>query len=96
MKKFEEEKPSQDMMRKIDELDKGEMVQVLSGGYPTKERKDFYSAELVRKNFISKQKVKEFIKLEQELIKSLATRKQIEGNPLNKKIREKIKELGLE
>ncbi len=56
---FEEEKPSKEMIREADVLDKGDMVQVLSAGYPTKGRKDFYDANIVRKNFILKEKVKE-------------------------------------
>ena len=48
-------------VRPVDVLDKGEIVQVLTAGYPTKGRKDFCNTELVRKNFISKTKVREVI-----------------------------------
>ena len=46
-------------------------------------------------NYLHKDKVKEFIRLTQELVRSLATKEQIESNPLTKGIRNKIEELKL-
>ena len=50
----------------------------------------------VQENTIDKAVVKEFIKLNQELINSLASKEDIEKNPLLQKVRDKIKELNLE
>ena len=55
-----------------------------------------FSDEDIQQYCLDKQKVKEIIKLTQELVLTLATKKEIISSPLNKKIRDKFKELGLE